>query len=114
MQVADRPLVVHAAKRQWASRKTRPTPSSATAASEMANQKIGELADAKKQHYEAKLAMKQLQHDLVVKDLQQSALLRQQQHDLLLEEHALRMNVLNIQQQYYNAKLRKLSGEEQS
>jgi hypothetical protein len=78
----------------------------------MANQKIGELADAKKLHYETKLAMKQLQHDLVIQDLQQSALLRQQQHDLLLQEHSLRMNVLNIQQQYYAAKLRKLSAEQ--
>ena len=82
--------------RQWASRKTRVTPTSATAASEMANQKIGELGDAKKLHYESKLAMKQLQYDLVIQDLQRSALLRQQQHNLLLAEHTLRMNVLNI------------------
>lgn len=102
-------------KRQWANvnrRKSRITPTSATAASEEANRKIGELADSKKLYYESKLAIKQQQHDLFMEQHQRTATFQQQQHDLLLAEHARRMHVLGLEEKYFEIKLRKLSADE--
>jgi len=84
-------------KRPWANinrRVTRITPTSATAASESANTKIGELADTQKDYYKSKLAFKE------------------QQHQLIVQEHNKKMLVLDLQQQYYAAMLCKLTPDE--
>jgi len=74
-------------RRQWANcRRPRPSHTAAAAAAD----NISALTDSKRAYYEAKLAMKK------------------KQHELLLQEHAKRMQLLDLQQKMAIKKLQKL------